>query len=102
MKTQSAKSGYFFTYKKEGLGGVLDLLQKNSKKSAITRAILNFDRKHFVTFRFLRHLSQIESGAEKYGAGVQMTKLLNKLGIKMEIFNNYQNGRVDTQKSILI
>lgn len=102
MKTQLSKQGYFFTYKKKGLGGVLDLLQKNSQRSTLARTLLNFDRKYFVAFKFLRHLSQIESGALKYGPAVQVSKLLRKLDIKLEIFNSYQNSRIDTQKGLLI
>ena len=102
MKTQSAKSGYFFTYKKAGIKGILDLIDKNSKKDPVIRSLMNFDRKYFALFRFLRHLAKIDAGIGKYGRGPQMTKLIKKLNIKLEIFNNYQNGRIDTTKGLLV
>ena len=102
MKTNNLDSSYASIYKEKGLKGVLKLLEAKSTQSLYLGGLIKFDRKHFVVLRFLDHIAEIEAGIRKYGADVQMSKLDEKFGLKLEIFNSFENGNMDRRKGLLI
>jgi len=102
MKTQNDTQPYYFTYKNKGLLGVLNLLNKEASNNLLLRLLLKLDLKYFVILRFFRHIAEIEKDIDKNGADVQMTKLYEKLGLRLEIFNSFENGNMDRRKGLLI
>ena len=103
MKTNQDKNpSYFLTYKNSGLKGVLELFKNASQGNRLLELIAEFDRKHFVLFKFLSHLAALEAEVGQYGKDIQMLKLLKKLGIKLEIFNSYQNCQIGSKKGLLV
>jgi|SRR3990167_749589 len=102
MKTQSAKSGYFFTYKKYGLRGVLNIVTNKSENNRLLKIILNFDRKYLGIFAAMSGVSSIFDGIGKDNSTAQINKLTEKLNLRLDVFNSFQNNRIDNRKSLLI